>query len=224
MRRVMHEALWGLLVMLVCAGRSVAHEHWIDAGEFYPAPGETVPLQIRSGHYFPKSSFALKDAVLHECFLRDPEGQTKPLITEIEEKQRIGIVVPQAEGTWIVGFSLKRPQAADPVYEAKTILVADGVTQAVTGYANGEGLELVPQVSVATLKEGDKLPVALLLDGQPVDATITATAENGKTAFLRAQGGRPATLAVSTAGRYLLTSALRGRGCSLVFFVREGRE
>ena len=221
MRRVIHEALWSFLVILLCGGSVVAHEHWVDTSAFYPVVGDTVPLHVCSGHYFPKSSFALKDAVLHKCFSRDSEGSMKPLVTETAGKQRTGRAVPRMEGAWIVGFALKRPQAADPVYEAKTILVVGGVTQETAGYANGDGLELVPQESVAALKEGDELPVALLLDGQPVAATITATAENGKTAFPRTQAGRPAMVAITKSGRYLLTAALRGRGCSLVFFVKE---
>jgi len=204
-------------------GLAQAHEHWVDADTFYPDTAEGIALHLCSGHYFPKSSMLLKDGVLHGTFLRGPGSDTRSLMTTAREKRRTCHVVPDRAGSWIAGFILKRPQGETPAYEAKAVLVVGNGDDDAESYADGQGLELVPQRPISKLALGDKLPVRLQLDGIPVAAMIQVTAEDGKSAVLRTRPGRPALVAISNPGRYLVTASLRGRGCSLVFCVkREG--
>jgi len=200
---------------------AVAHEHWVDVDAFRPAAGQRVNVSVCSGHYFPKSSFALKDKVLQGVELLALDGKTASVQTTVTEKQRTGTVKLESGGVYILRFTLKRPRAKEPSYEAKTILAAgDGADDAVR-YTIGHGLELVPSQALTGLKPGDELPLVLRLDGKRVAGSLEATVEGGKSSFLKAETDRPAVLRLTRAGRYLVTTNVQGRGCSLVFWVSE---
>ena len=120
----------------------------------------------------------------------------------------------------MVGFTLKRPQARLPTYEAKAILVV-GSQDDESKYARGQGLELVPEKPLSELKPGDELPVSLMLDGKRIANPITAQPEKGKQVFLRCREDQPALVRLTGSGRYLVYANVKGRGCSLVFYVQD---
>lgn len=208
-------------VLCLCASTALAHEHWIDVDNFYPHTGTSSCVRVCSGHYFPKSSFALKDKVLECVTVREPGGKAVTVTTVEEEKQRTGILPLASRGVKIVSFSLKRPRAKEPSYEGKALLVVGSKTDDTSRYALGTGLELIAGKPVSELTPGDELPVSLRLNGQPLSGTLSVSEEGGKTFSLRTQPDRPASLRIRKAGRYLVTARHKGRGCSLVFMVRE---
>ena len=208
-------------LLCVCAPIAPAHEHWLDADCFYPEAGQTVTVHVCSGHYFPKSSFALTDKVLERVTRRSPGNETAAVETVTGKKQRTGVLALTAEGTYILDFSLKRPRAREPSYEGKAILVVGDRSDHTNRYATGAGLELVPEMPISALRQGDELPVSVRLDGKRVSASVSVTAEGGKTSRLTAGPDRPASLRLRKAGRYLVTAGHGGRGCSLVFRVEE---
>ncbi|NQT92353.1 MAG: DUF4198 domain-containing protein [Lentisphaerae bacterium] len=208
-------------LLCLCASTAPAHEHWIDVDNFYPNTETSACVRVCSGHYFPKSSFALKDKVLEGVTVRDPDGKAAGVTTAKEEKQRTGILALASEGVHVVSFSLRRPRAREPSYEGKTLLVVGNKGDDTSRYALGIGLELIPEKPVSELTPGDELPVSLRLNGEPLSGTLSVSAEGGKTYSLQTEPGRPASLRLRKAGRYLVTASHVGRGCSLVLMVRE---
>jgi hypothetical protein len=206
------------------ANTACAHEHWLDVSDFRPGRNQAVTVAICSGHYFPNSSFALKDKVLQGVELLPPDGSATSVDTTVAKKQRTGSIALESAGVHVLRFSLKRPRARGPAYEAKTILIAGDNTDSVARYAVGHGLELVPLRALAGLTPGDELPLSLLLDGRRVSGSLEATVEGGKSSFLKTEPDRPALLRLPKAGRYLVTANVNGRGCSLVFWIPEARK
>jgi len=201
----------------------MAHEHWIDADCFYPGAGGTVTIHVCSGHYFPKSSFALKDKVLEGVMVQGAGGKAIAVTTAEEEKRRTGILTLASGGVHVVSFSLKRPRAKEPSYEGRALLVVGSKTDDTSRYAMGIGLELIPEKPVSELMPGDALPVSLRLNGEPLSGSLSVSAAGGKTSSLRTEPNRPASIRLRKAGRYLVTASHEGRGCSLVFMVREDK-
>lgn len=209
--------------MVLCASTVLAHEHWIDADAFYPDTCQTITVHLCSGHYYPKSSFALQDKVLESVSWQRPDGTSTSVQTITDAKQRTGTLAVETTGIHVLRFTLKRPRAQAPSYEGKVILVVGDQDDRTNRYASDEGLELVPEQSVSTLQPGDTVAISLWMDGRRVAGSISASAEGGKTALLTTGMDRPAVLKLRKADRYLVTSSYRGRGASLVFKVRNGK-
>ncbi|MBT3194040.1 MAG: DUF4198 domain-containing protein [Verrucomicrobia bacterium] len=212
---------WALVLLF--ASLAQAHEHWVDADDFYPDAGSSACVRLCSGHYFPKSSFALKDKVLESVKVWGPDGGAVEVTTAEEEKQRTGILTWAVDGVHVVTFSLRRPQAKKPSYEGKALLAVGDKSDDIRRYAQGTGLELVPGKPVSELMPGDELPVSLRLNGEPISGTLSVSAEGGKTSSLRAGPDRPALIKLRKEGRCLVTASHDGRGCSLIFMVRDDR-
>jgi len=212
---------WCLLGMLVLVGHSHAHEHWIDLDRFYPGAGETTRVHVRSGHYFPKSALKLSEKVMQGVTVRTPDGQTLAVETAAAKKEWLGTLSPKERGVYVIAFSLKRPRAPEPNYEGKAILVAGPGSDSPESYAFGSGLELIPGKSVSELIPGDELPVSLALDGVKIEGELAVVPENGKSSGAKTSSDQPAVVNLRDAGRYLVTASVKGRGCSLVFHVRE---
>lgn len=206
--------------ILVCASVASAHENWIHADCFGPEAGQTVKVHLCSGHYYPKSSFAVQDKVLQDISWQRPDGTRVSLETVPEDMQRTGTLTAEIAGAHILSFTLKRPHAPAPGYEGKAILVAGNGSDSTNRYAWGVGLELVPEQPVSTLRCGDKVGIFLHMDGRRVAGSISATVAGGKTELLTSGTDRPAVLTLRKAGRYLVTSSHEGRGASLVFEVQ----
>lgn len=209
------------VLLSLCASVAVAHEHWVDADHFYPGAGETVTVHVCSGHYFPKSLFCLKDNVLDGVTARCSDSATVDVKTTEDAKQRTGVIAFRSAGAHMICFRLKRPQARTPSYEGKALLVVGEAKDAPSGYVIGAGLELVPEKPVSRLAPGDDLPLTVRMDGIRIGATLSVCAEAGGTSSYRTTPDRPAAVKLGKSGRYLVTASHKGRGCSLVFDVRE---
>lgn len=215
---------WGMVKLasamaLLCAVAG-AHEHWLNAECFYPEAGQTVTVHLCSGHYFPKSSFALQDKVLAGVDWQRSDGVTVPFHTVVGAAQRSGTFGATDEGVHILSFTLKRPRAQAPSYEGKVILIVGDSGDSTNRYTSGVGLELVPEQPVSALRKGDKVGIALWMDGRRVKGSISASAAGGKTSLLTTGIDQAATLTLRKAGRYLVTSTHEDRGASLVFEVK----
>lgn len=218
-------ALLGLFLVAWPANTVRAHEHWIDVDDFRPATPTNVTINICSGHYFPRSSFALQDKVLQDVELFAADGTTTSVQTTVLGKQRTGSVRLESEGVSLLRFTLKRPRAKAPSYEGKTILVTENGPDQIARYAVGHGLELLPLQPVTGMRPGDALPLVLLLDRQRVAGSLEASVEGGKSSFLKTEVDKPAMLRLAKPGRYLVTAHAKGRGCSLIFRIaKPGKE
>lgn len=225
---IRRSALIGLAVWLLAAGALPvrAHQHWVVVEDFTPTPPCNLGVTVASGHYFPDSSFALKDKVLHHVDLIAPDGERKAIDTHTADKQRIGDLRLAGNGVYLVSVCLKRPRAEAPSYEARCIMTAGSPdsTHAVRGYHTGKGLEIVPRAALHTLRPGDALPLALRMDGERIGGTLEVSVEGGKAMYLRTRADEPAALQLPKAGRYLVTTHMQGRGASLVFHVAAKQE
>ena len=215
---------WCLLVMLVLVGNTHAHEHWIDLDSFYPAAGEMTAVYVRSGHYFPKGTLKLSEKVMQGAVAQTPDGQTLAVEIVAAEKEWSGTLSAEEQGVYVIAFSLKRPRAPKPNYEAKAILVAGTGGDSPERYALGTGLELIPGRPVSELRPGDELPIWLAMDGVRMEGELAAVPENGKSSVTKVSPDQPAVVKLRDAGRYLVSASAKGRGCSLVFHVREPDE
>jgi len=211
----------GVVLLCLCVAVASAHEHWIDSESFYPGVGDTVTVHVCSGHYFPRSSFCLKDNVLAGVTVRSADSPAADVKTTEEAKQRTGVLAFRPAGVHMICFSLKRPRARAPSHEGKALLVVGEGEDAPASYVVGSGLELVPEKPVSSLAAGDELPLTVRMDGVRIAATLSVCAEAGGTSSYRTTPDRPAGVRVARPGRYLVTAGHMGRGCSLVFCVRE---
>jgi hypothetical protein len=162
--------------------------------------------------------------------LRVLRGDNDPIVLESvagEKVRRAGLAAGQA-GVSLIHLTLKRPRAKQPSFEAKAILITgagDSLFKDDPGaYRTGKGLELIPQAAISSLHPGDKLPIVLAMDGEPVAGTLEIVPEAGKSSFLNATAASAAMVPIRKAGRYLVTAHVSGRGCSLVFEVGPDTE
>lgn len=220
-----------LTAMIMTAGsitffpaRILGHEHWIDLKTFYPEVGETLEVYVSSGHYFPKSEHALKDDVIDRLRLLRSGADPVFLESAARKDSRLATLAASHEGVHIVHLRLKRPRAKQPNFEAKAIFVTDASKDDPKEYAVGEGLEMIPQTAISLLSPGGKLSILLVLDGEPIAGSLEIVPEKGKSAFLSTSPDSPAIIPIRTAGKYLVTAHAGGRGCSLVFEIREEKQ
>ena len=215
-----------LLILFLTAaavpGGAAAHEHWFVLDDFYPEEGDTIGFSICTGHSFPASSMALKDDVIDlSCRIQPGYDEIEPLESVINKKSREGVFITGDPGVHIVIFVLKRPKAEEPSFEAKAIAVVGNGRDDHESYLIGRGLEIVLSAPVSGLKKGDEVEVSMILDGEPVEGEIVFTAKNGKSIYRRAGIGDPAIVPVTGSGICMICGSYGGRGCSLVFSVRE---
>ena len=215
---------WLLLSLLACVSSAHAHQHWIDLDSFYPSPGEADGVYVRGGHYFPKTTLKPSEKVMQGVAVRTPDGETVAVETEAAKKEWLGAFSPRAQGVHLITFVLKPARAPKPKYEAKAILVAGPGSDTAGDYTLGTGLELIPGKAVSELKPGDELPVSLALDGVATAGELEVVPENGKSVVTKVSAEQPVLVNLREAGRYLVTASIKGRGCSLVFYVRESGE
>lgn len=212
-----------IIAVLICSYARIvsAHEHWVDTETFYPVVGKERKIFICSGHGFPESSIVLKDRVLHNTEITKPDRTTASYEAVEDGKRRSGNFTFDSPGTYVVGFTLKQPQMKEPMFRAKSIVVAGGRDDNEKLYSLGKGLEIVPGSKISTIRKGDKLPLTVLYDGVRVNAFLSILPEQGKSLSLGTTSERAASLSISKAGRYLVTTSYRGKSCSLTFAVQK---
>ncbi|MBN1163446.1 MAG: DUF4198 domain-containing protein [Candidatus Krumholzibacteriota bacterium] len=220
MNRVSLSLLWLALGSLPATGAS-AHEHWIEVSDFFPVRGSKVDFFVCGGHYFPESSGAPAEEVISSCCVHNPDGSIEKLRTTLGDKKRGGRFFPDSAGVYILEVILKRPQAEDPAFELRAILIGEKKEDHPRRYLGGKGLELVPETALSTLVPGTFLSLSLYLDGEAVEGAVSVLWDNGKSRSARTAPGKPAAIDIPRAGSYLATASVRGRSCSLVFQVTD---
>lgn len=194
-----------------------AHEHWLDISSFFPAKGSEVEVTVCSGHDYPGSVFALKDEVTGTLTVSCPDGNDLSLETARGEKSRSVKFAPVAAGVYLLHLELKRPKMERPAYEMKAVMITGVEKDDPSLYSCGEGLEIVPLEAISRLSAGEDLKVRVLMDGEAVASELEVIPAKGRTGWYKASPGEPAVIRVGSSGRYLITTNISGRGCSLVF-------
>ncbi|OGV68420.1 MAG: hypothetical protein A2283_19370 [Lentisphaerae bacterium RIFOXYA12_FULL_48_11] len=197
-----------------------AHEHWVLVD--YPSSdgGNAARVQICSGHSFPKSEILLAERLLADMEASGPDGKTKFFKPTAMDKSWMANISLDNPGVWVVSFALKKPQATEPLYLGRTLVVV-GAKDDPSRYACRKGLELVPAMPLSALKTGDILPLSVTMDGAPMEGTIAVTPDKGSACFLSTSKERQAELKIKGPGNYLLTVSSGGKTFSLTFKVTK---
>jgi uncharacterized GH25 family protein len=173
----------------------LAHNLWLNPGNYFPEVGATVDIGIGWGHKYPANRVdqEVKDGRVEEIKAVDPDGQTIDLSKVSASLYQLKIDKP---GAYLVtarikpGFFTTTPEGrkwgnkkeiANPIkctnfhIQAKTVLIAGGKDQNLTRPA-GQPLEIIPQTNFGQMKPGDALSIQVMFDGKPLaDATVRAT-------------------------------------------------
>lgn len=201
------------------AGTALAHEHWI----LLDRDGDRASVRICSGHAFPASEMQLSERLLTGTVLIDPEGVAAPFQPKAEGLVWQADVTCNRPGVWAAEFALQRPLETAPLHRGRSLLIAGDLDDPAR-YADGKGLEIVPQGPLSGVKPGDHLPVALHLDGVPLAGRIAVIPVDGSVAYYSTGRNRPAEIPLRAAGAYLLATSHQGRGFSLTFSVPPAGE
>ncbi|HSG28104.1 MAG TPA: DUF4198 domain-containing protein [Candidatus Krumholzibacterium sp.] len=210
-------AAWTIAALTLATGGAAAHEHWLELSSFYPETGATVKVEVCSGHDYPGSIFAVKDGITGPLTATGPGGTSSSTGTVASGKSRTASVETAQDGVWLMNLELKRPGMEFPAYEIKAILVTGSGPDDPASYALGKGLEIVPLGAISQAVKGEEIGFKVLLDGEPVGSELTVIPEKGRTAWYKTAPGEPASVPMGDRGRYLITTSVSGRGCSLVF-------
>jgi uncharacterized GH25 family protein len=172
-----------------------SHNLWLNPGDFHPEVGTVVDIGVGWGHTFPAGRVdqELKEDRVEEIKAVDPDGIAVDLTKERVDLYKLKV---EKAGAYVVtakikpGFFAMTPEGrkwgdkkavSNSVkctnfhIEAKTAIVAGGADKNL-GTPAGQALELIPLSNPGRLKAGDKLPVKVLFNGEPLaDAKIKAT-------------------------------------------------
>jgi len=203
-------------LFLLCASVVLAHDNWLIVEYPLSVSQSLAKVQICSGHGFPESELLIAERLLVEMEVTGPDGKSVPYKVTAQDKKWTADVMFDKPGVWVVSFALKKPQAAEPLYRGRNLVVV-GRSDDTLRYACKKGLEIVPGSALSALKAGDMLPLSITLDGAPLEGTISVTPEKGSASFLSTGKDRPAQLKIASSGMYLLTASNGGKTFSLTF-------
>ncbi len=121
-------AVLALVLLVAGAGRSQAHEFWIEPSTFRPAAGELVTLVLQVGEGFAGEVVPRIDSRI-ERFVSVSRERTVP-VRGLEGKRIAGIVRPATAGDHIVAY-VSRPVATEiEPKHFETYLLEDGLERA----------------------------------------------------------------------------------------------
>ncbi|EKO37899.1 MAG: ABC-type Co2+ transport system, periplasmic component [Solidesulfovibrio magneticus str. Maddingley MBC34] len=195
MPRLLKRLILTLAGTLLAAGPALAHETVVKPGAEAAAPGKGAPFGVHSAHVFIESeeleaapdvkAFVFEGGKLAEVALKANEKGLTYDGQAVFAKPGTGIVyVHRLPQVWSLtpeglkkGTKKELPGATKSNrYEkfAKGLVAVGGATAGFDALV-GARLELVPLTDPAKAKVGEDLPVKVLLDGQPMPATVLAT-------------------------------------------------
>ncbi len=214
------------MLSFLVTGTAFCHYSWIDFDNFFPLPGEEVRVFLCNGHYFPKSTFAIKDRLISDAKIISYDGSISTFTTTSEKKIRSGSVVFDGTGTYTAAFLLVKPPMKEPLTCAKSIITVGNITEKEFSYELGHIFEIVPQKAISSLKPKDSLPLKLIYRDKPLKSTLIVTVKvydsrSKKNFTLRTKDDGTAVLKIKKAGKYLVTAEYKGKGCSLTFYVKQ---
>jgi uncharacterized GH25 family protein len=175
-----------IFLMMICPS-VLAHNLWLNPGNYYPQVGSTVDIGIGWGHKYPanRTDQEFKEGRMEEIKAVDPDGLTVNLVQESVSLYKLKV---EKAGAYLVtarikpGFFTKTPDGRkwgdkksvpDPIkctnfhIEAKTVIIAGGDEKNLSRAA-GQTLELIPFTDLHNLKKGDKFTVKVLFEGKPL--------------------------------------------------------
>jgi uncharacterized GH25 family protein len=196
-KRMRKTFISGLLFSVLAAAVSLipapshAHYLWLTADKYDPKPGETIAISVGWGHKFPRDSEPRAEMVSKmTLFILDPQGEKIPLSIKPKKTER-GIepvkVRFEKSGTYLAVLTMKAfvskttegyfYKSKDKLKNVLTSSWSETVAKAIinVGLPEGEVLskdlvyhyQIVSLENPINLKEGDLLPVKVMLNGRP---------------------------------------------------------
>ena len=170
-----------------------AHYPWINITDYTPISGETIRMTIGWGHRYPLAGF-LKETDLEKISIFGP-GRNKIDIISSSALEFQSAEAITEQGVYIVaakrktGFYTKTTEGGKRCSKkgVKNVIKcfhSEMCAKAVVNVGNGKGkadtrighpFEIIPLANPADLREGDYLPVQVLLKGKPFKEEIYAT-------------------------------------------------
>ncbi|MBT8341460.1 MAG: DUF4198 domain-containing protein [Desulfatitalea sp.] len=187
--------LYAAVGLIVFCPSVLAHNLWLNPGDYFPEVGATVDIGIGWGHQYPANRVdqEVKKDRVEAIKAVDPDGKTIDLSKVSAALYQLKIDKP---GAYIVtaqikpGFFTTTPQGrkwgnkkeiADPIkctrfhLQAKTVLIAGGKDRNLTQPV-GQALEIIPRTHFGDMKAGHALTIQALFEGKPLpDAAVKAT-------------------------------------------------
>jgi len=174
----------------------MAHDMWLEVRDYTPEPGEEINIVIAYDHHFPTREF-MNPNDLEEIFLCNNKGDKTGFnnFSEVELKTQKPL---KTAGTYIVaaknkgGFFSKTTEGYKKGYTKKDLkdviscgyyakyskAVVNAGKPGGSAFLNpiGHDLEIIPMSDPGTLKQGEFLPIKVLLKGNPLPSSlVTAT-------------------------------------------------
>jgi uncharacterized GH25 family protein len=179
--------LFSVIFLMVICPSVLAHNLWLNPGNYYPQVGSTVDIGIGWGHKYPANRVdqEMKEGRLEEIRAVDPDGLTVNLVQESVSLYKLKV---EKAGAYLVtarikpGFFTKTPDGRkwcdkkaveNPIkctnyhIETKTVIIAGGDDKNI-GNAVNRPLELIPLRNPLNLKSGDGFAVKVLYHGKPL--------------------------------------------------------
>jgi uncharacterized GH25 family protein len=177
----------------------VAHTHdmWVDLKDYRPSKSTPAAISVASAHHFPAQADEImgKDRVEKVVFLA-PDGKVLPAVPQGDSQFQPEAPL-QTQGTYMAvvtpqnGFASKTPEGYQRgksrkdlpnVVECrysekhgKALLTLGTAGGDVFSKPLGHKMEIIPLKDPAALKEGDELPVKVLIEGQPARTYVYGT-------------------------------------------------
>ncbi|MGD9162672.1 MAG: DUF4198 domain-containing protein [Desulfobacteraceae bacterium] len=179
--------LFCIFLLIILNTPAMAHNIWLNPGNYYPEVGTTVDIGIGWGHQYPASRIdqEFKEGRLGEIKAIDPDGLTVNLTKVSHDLYRLKV---EKAGVYLLSANIKpvfftntpegrkqgNKQTVDNCVkctnyhiEAKTVIIAGGSEKGLES-AMGRTLELIPLTGLKNLKKGGKLKVKALFEGKPL--------------------------------------------------------
>ncbi|MBW1689400.1 MAG: DUF4198 domain-containing protein [Deltaproteobacteria bacterium] len=181
----------------VIAPPAYAHYLWLTVDKYNPNPGEEINIFIGWGHKFPRDSEPRAKMVSKmTLFIINPQGKKIPL--SIKPKAEKGVapikVMLKSPGTYLAVLAMKTFVSKTtegyfykPKDDLKNVLKSswsETVAKAIINVGSPGGktfskelryhYQIVPLENPINLKEGDLLPVKVMLNGKPVRTWVYA--------------------------------------------------
>ncbi|MBW2023474.1 MAG: DUF4198 domain-containing protein [Deltaproteobacteria bacterium] len=183
----------GFFLLALSHTRAYAHYPWLNVSNYAPEPGESIRMTIGWGHRYPLDGFLNGDA-LEGIYILGPGGEKKNLIStsDIEFQSEEAISKP---GAYIVaakrkdGFYTKTTQGGKRCskrglknvikcyysHMCMKAIVNVGEAKGRVDTRIGHPMEIIPLMNPGKLRQGDYLPVQVLVKGKPFKGMIYAT-------------------------------------------------
>ncbi len=193
--RALIPAVFLLLAVHVPAGH--AHDMWVTMQDYLVAKSKPAVLSVASAHHFPAHADEImpRDR-MDKVVLLGPDGKELPTAPQ-GEAQYQSLPPLEAPGTYMIvatpqsGFASKTTEGYQrgknkkdlkEVIECrysekhgKALFTVGAPGGAVFSQSLGHKMEIIPMKDPALLKEGDELPVKVVLEGQPAKTYVYGT-------------------------------------------------